>query len=262
VKTHRPAKSEQTEKYTAGSIGGRGRHPADPDGKIFGDMHWPLPQENSHEDINRRNEMTSTLYMVIDLTTLEQSRIVAVAPMKEAQLIGKILQASYKQVVAPPLEGRGFSKLTIEQVQYIFWNMTQTPPPLEYAELLVKVKAAAEALPVDETPIHELERTVRDLYPNEPNGGIPKEPRAPKAPGEPAERPKASSTTGRVWELADVEYAKYLAKNPDGSAVDWKILRSAIVAACEAESINKATAATQYSKWRNDKSAKLAPASA
>ena len=204
--------------------------------------------------------MEQVKYMVLDITSNEQARIVAIAPLKEAQLIGKIMQAQGRAVIAPPLEGRGFSKLEPLMLQYLFWNTTQTPPPTVYADLMKAMQAAAEALPVDETPLHELEKTVRDLYPDEKQSSDGKtEPKQPKAPGTPAERPTGTSTTGRVWELADAEYALHLHKMPDGGAIDWKALRDAIMTSCINGGINKATAATQYSKW---KGAKLASASA
>jgi len=251
MKATKPAKLE------TGNIGGRGNHPADPTGEVFGPTHWPLPQE--HEK-TRSNKMVK--YMVIDLTTIEDAKIVAVAPMKEAQLIGKILQAQNRRVIAPPLEGRGFAKLEMNVLQYIFWNMTKTPPTVEYAELLKAALAAAEEIPLDEVPLHELEKTVRDLYPDEgssKSSSGPKEPKTPKEPGAPADRPKATSTTGRVWELADVAYAAVMAKVADGAAPDWSVIRAEIIKLTDAEQINKATAATQYSKW---KSAKLAKAAA
>lgn len=58
---------------------------------------------------------------------------------------------------------------------------------------------------------------------------------APSAPG----RPKAGSTTGRVWDIADTK---------KGSATG-KDLRKAVIAACEAEGINPSTASVQFGKW-------------
>lgn len=56
-------------------------------------------------------------------------------------------------------------------------------------------------------------------------------------------RPKSGSTTAKVWEIAD-ELRKL---NPDH---DQKALRPLIIAECEANGINPATAATQFSKWK------------
>jgi hypothetical protein len=113
-----------------------------------------------------------------------------------------------------------------------------------------------------------LEAEVKRLYPDEPaeqtttSGttkvkpakvkGEPKEPKAPREPSAPGERPKSTTTTGKVWDIAD----KVLGKTKLPVSVDgWKSLRTAIMAACDKEGINKATAATQYSKWKAAKSA-------
>jgi hypothetical protein len=61
------------------------------------------------------------------------------------------------------------------------------------------------------------------------------------------EAPKQGSKTGRVWEIAEELY-----KNAVG-VVNFKLLRSAIVSACEGEGINSSTASVQYGKWKNTK---------
>lgn len=72
------------------------------------------------------------------------------------------------------------------------------------------------------------------------------EPRAEKAPraaasgGVAPTRPRAGTTTARVWDIADTAL--------QGGA-EGKALRAQIVAACVAEGIDPSTAATQYSKW-------------
>ncbi len=235
-----------------GDIGGRGCHPADPTGVIFGLKHWPLPQP--HE---RGNLMNSQLYMVIDLTELNSVRICYIAHAKEAAALGRIQKAAGRQVIGPPLEGRGFAKLSLEQLQYLFWNMTQTPPSGDFETLCKACLEAAEKLPLDKTPLEDLEREVRRLYPDESAPTKPKtdkSPKEPKAPGMPAERPKATSTTGMVWDIADAQFAA-LCPEITPANVDWKAVRAAIVTACEKEGINSATAATQYSKWRKAKEA-------
>ena len=64
--------------------------------------------------------------------------------------------------------------------------------------------------------------------------------KAPKIEANGVVRPNAGTSTGRVWEIADELSAK------QGSPV----ARKDILAATAAESINPATAATQYGKWR------------
>lgn len=72
---------------------------------------------------------------------------------------------------------------------------------------------------------------------------VPKVPKEPRAPSGPATRPKGG-TTARVWEICDTHE---VARNGG----DIKAMRSSIIAACEAEGINKSTASVQYGKWKS-----------
>ena len=55
-----------------------------------------------------------------------------------------------------------------------------------------------------------------------------------------ATKPKSGTSTGRIWDIADAISAK------DGKPAP----RKAVMEAATAESINPATAATQYGRWR------------
>jgi hypothetical protein len=220
---------------------------------------------------------TGTKYMVIDATVLQETRVIAVAPLREATAIGRIQKAAGREIICPPVEGRGFAKLTLQQLQYLFWNATQTPPLDDFGALTQAALAAVDAIPLDATPLAALEKQVAKLYPDGSTpsesaataGGEPKEKRAPHVPGTPHERPKATTTTGLVWDIADSVLGKLhpaldatikangVVEFP--AAFDWKAVREALMVACETEGINKATAATQYSKWKGAKlSAKTA----
>lgn len=67
-------------------------------------------------------------------------------------------------------------------------------------------------------------------------------PKPPRAPSGPATRPKAGTSTGKVWDIADA-----LAPEHEG---DDKALRKAVVSACEKEGINASTASVQFGKWK------------
>lgn len=189
-------------------------------------------------------------YMIINTTTLEGTRVLKVADSTRAILWGRIYKAEGCEVIAPPLEGRGFSKLTLEQLQYLYWNLTQQPPSSEFAELVRKLVEIVKTISEDETPIATLEAEVARLYPDD--ASAPKAEKKIHVPGEAPERPKATSTTGRVWELADQQFG-ILHPGNDASTADWKTIRIGVMDACKVEGINSATAATQYSKWKASK---------
>mgnify|MGYP003386637571 CR=1 FL=1 len=197
--------------------------------------------------------MTKQLYMIIATgATPDLTKFVAVAGVREAPLSAKLFGHNHPgmQCIAPPISGKGFSPLTLEQLQYLFWNQTQQPPTGDYAEMVKSLRVIAERIPADQTPLEHLERTVERTLPAEGSQSSTGEPKAVKQPGE---APKKGSTTGLVWELAD----EVLGQHPLGT--DWKIIRASVMAICEKEGINPATAATQYAKW---KGSKLKPAAA
>lgn len=75
-----------------------------------------------------------------------------------------------------------------------------------------------------------------------------REPRAPRESSPSTYVPPAGgSKTGRVWEIAEPIYQAAADKT------NWKEIRKAVVAACEAEGINSSTASVQYGKWKKTK---------
>lgn len=178
-------------------------------------------------------------YMLIDVTNVESTAVIAIAALRPVVLLGKVHAAQGRKVIAPPFEGRSFAKLDKLVLQYLYWNVCKETPPDEYGELVRNCLAKLNALPEDATPIEDLEREVARLYPETPVSA-PTE-KAPREPGAPPPRPKATSTTGRVWEIAD--------RMREAGSTD----RKAVIAACEAEGINPSTASTQYGKWKASK---------
>lgn len=179
------------------------------------------------------------LYMLIDVTTVEGTRVLKVAGLRAVSLLGKIYQAQGLQVIAPPMEGRSFAKLDKLPLQYLYWSVCQETPPEDYAELVKRCLAKLKTLPVDDTPLPKLEAEVARLYPD----GTLAPAAQPKDPNAPPSRPREAGATGRVWEIADGLFAQV------GGLPD----RKAVLAACEAAGINGATASTQFSKWKKAK---------
>lgn len=87
--------------------------------------------------------------------------------------------------------------------------------------------------------------SARAVAPPAPGGTTPA-PKPRPAPSGPATRPKAGSSTGRVWDIADEESAKYGAADRTGKEV-----RRVVIARCEAEGINPSTASVQFGKWKS-----------
>jgi hypothetical protein len=77
-------------------------------------------------------------------------------------------------------------------------------------------------------------------------GAAPKPPKAStRAPAQAGERPKAGSTTGKVWDVCDAAYAA-----AKGQVDDWKAFRKAVVQLGEKEGINGGTVGVQFGKWK------------
>ena len=191
-------------------------------------------------------------YMLINTTTVEQTRVLLVANLQRVQAWGKIYKAQGLTLIAPPIEGRGFSKLEKFPLQYLYWNTCGTQPPEDYTELVRNCLARIDAMPEDETDIRELEAKVRELYPDE--GSTSKQEKASRSrePREPGERPKATSTTGMVWVICDEALEAIGFKD---ELTDWKAVRTKANEKATEAGIVGGTFGVQYGKW---KSAKLA----
>ena len=68
-----------------------------------------------------------------------------------------------------------------------------------------------------------------------------------KRPTPLAIRPRAGTVTAKVWEIAD----EMKAGDP-GLGFESKDFRKCVIEECRKDSINLATAATQFAKWRSD----------
>ena len=187
-----------------------------------------------------------TRYMVIDVTTPEATKLLKVCDLRHAALWGYIFKDQGLKVIAPPIEGRGFAKLEKLNLQYFYWNLCGGTPPDDYQELVASCLAKFATIGSDASTTEQLMAEIahRGINLEDPTTPVPKEEKDPHAP---PVRPKALSTTGLVWELADVEFVKAGNQLPD---------RAKVIAACEAEGINPSTAATQYAKWKKEKASK------
>ncbi len=190
------------------------------------------------------------LYMLIDVSSVEATRVLKVGTMRQVQLLGQLYAAEGKTMIAPPIEGRGFSKLEPLQLQYLYWNMCQLPPPDDYGKLVQDCLAVVKTITPADDHVPSLEYLVSQLT-GKPY--VPVEPEEEGAPAEPAPvvRPKGTSTTGIIWTICD-EVVEDQGMPTD--AQGWKDLRAEVVKRCHAEDFNDGTISVQYSKWKKSKS--------
>ncbi len=191
------------------------------------------------------------MFLLIDVTTIESSKILLKADVREVQLWGQIHKAKGLKVDAPPALGTSFSKYDLLQLQYIYWNTFEARPSDDYATLVVEIRERMiHELEIDTTPVRELERLapVAPSPPAQPptgqNVGKGEGDKTtavkPKVKKE-GERPKEGSLTGAVWELCD-ELMATLGRMPERKeAIDYCV---------DPGGLHPATAGTQYSKWK------------
>jgi hypothetical protein len=233
--------------YHTGDLGGRGCHPSDPTGEIYGNNHWPLPLPHELGDnMASKFEMRAVRYLVLDITIPEQTKLLKVAGLRASEQWGLIYKAEGRKIYAPPLEGRSFSKLDKLTLQYLYWNTFQKTPPEEYDQLIQAIAFEMAMLPSDDTELTELEAQVTQLYPDGYSGNSPAKPPKEIRQKTISDRPAGTTTTGLVWVIADQVWEKH------GKVID-KELRTLIIEACTKEEINPSTAATQFAKWKGSK---------
>lgn len=202
------------------------------------------------------------LYMVVRVTTNEDSKILYVADLEQATLLGQLYMLEHpgQKCIAPPLEGRGFSKIEMLQLQYVFWNTFEKTPASEYAQLVQDCIAEAKKLVQPEIstaslmaqvaayggPISASTNTVPKA-PKQPKvkaEKVAKEPSQPKEPRQPGDRPKSGSTTGMVWDILDKNFE---------TIQDLKELRTVSLAEFINEGQSSSTFSVQFGKWKASK---------
>jgi hypothetical protein len=192
------------------------------------------------------------LYMVLDVTRNEDTKLRFIAPIKEATLLGQIyaLEHPDRKVIAPPMEGRSFAKLDLLQLQWLFWNTFNEKPFDDYQTLVRELLARFQKMEPNSVELASLEATKaqiestmeRSIAPGAP--AATRKPRAASSDG----TPKKGSTCDLVWTICEQVLADC------GGNMQDPVLRPNIMVRCiEREGINKSTAAVQFSKWRASK---------
>jgi len=125
--------------------------------------------------------------------------------------------------------------------------------PSSYNKLLNEVVKLGEGIEEDETELSDLKKKLGKALsspfplnkPTQISGGSPTKPKAPPSVGK---RPKAGTSTAKVWDIAD----EMMAGDP-GLGIDSKDFRKCVIEECVKEGLNPSTASTQFGKWKNSK---------
>lgn len=189
----------------------------------------------------------TSYYMVIDTTKVEETKIKFVAENERATLLGRLYKAEHpgRTCIAPPVEGRGFSKLDKLALQYLFWNTFGKTPNEDYQILLKEALEETLKLEVNQSEISILQASLAEFGDLGPSGApVPKKEPKPKAEKTGLEVPKATSTCGVVWDIAEKMFIA------NGNVIPE---RKAFIDACVEEGLHPATASTQFAKWKKTK---------
>jgi hypothetical protein len=185
--------------------------------------------------------------MLLDVSA--SCHLVLVAPLRQVQLHARLYQAQNPaaRLLAPPVEGRSFAKLDTNQLIHLIYGLGSAPEG-DYAALCAQALALVQARPLAPDTLESLEKEVARQHLPEPDLNHEAKPKVekPKAEKKPdtsfsnPERPKAGTTTGMVWDIAD-ELQKTLGRQPTSKEV---------VVACEKEGLKAGTVSVQYGKWK------------
>lgn len=189
------------------------------------------------------------LYAIIDRTKLESIAILKIGNMRRCQLHGALLAAQGRDVIAPPIEGRGFSKLTLEQMQYLYWN-TFGRAPLEFKDMIPELIDHCNTMVPADDSIVALESMVAALVP-----GVITDPNAPPAAPKTAVRPKGTTTTGIIWSICDEVMTELFNGEVPADTQGWKTLRAEASKRSDHEGFHQGTFGVQYGKWKASKMA-------
>lgn len=196
------------------------------------------------------NSTPATKYMLLDVTG-GGCQLVLVAATKEVQMHARLLVADNprRKLIAPPVEGRGFAKLTVVQLGELIKSLGASPFG-EFEELCQQALKLMLAAPVDQCSIASLEHAIEKRGLPEPVIGWANDPTLAPAPVKAKKersteftdpvRPKSGTTTGMIWDLCDALQKKL--KQVPTSKEAWSV--------CEAEGVKQGTFSVQFGKWK------------
>lgn len=216
------------------------------------------------------SETAPSLYVLVDASTgLEGLCFLKRAPLVQMLVWQKIYELEGKKTLQ-------LDHLKTDELQYLYWNSTKTPPADDHATLVKACGELAQQLELDETPEEALRSRLPAIGsgPNQKEnvmgqgaategalekGATKKSKKAkaaegadgaaapaetkeakPKREKDPTGRPSEGTATRKVWDIAD----KLAADNGNVTPTRKSVIEKAV-----AEGVNKATAGVQYGAW-------------
>lgn len=199
-----------------------------------------------------------SFYMVVEKSPPEKATVLLIATGNRAALLGRLLKAQGRDVVAPPLTTTGLESLPIPVLTNLYWNTCREEPPEELSLLLSNLLSSIKKMPEDFTNIQSLQKQVDKLTVDANLRSIPSitqplpidllsdAPSSEIGKTLTHQHPKVSGACGAVWDIAEKLFKDNNNQIPD---------RKLVIEACEQANISSSTASTQFWKW---KTAKLA----
>lgn len=204
-----------------------------------------------------------SFYMIVEKSPPEKATVLLIATGNRAALLGRLLKAQGRDVVAPPLTTTGLESLPIPVLTHLYWNTCREEPPEELPLLLANLLSSIKKMPEDFTNIQSLQKKVDKLtvdanlrsipsIPSDllsdpqsiPSSEIGKTLTQPKP-----QHPKTSGSCSAVWGIAEKMFKDNNNQIPD---------RKLVIEACEQSGISSSTASTQFWKWKKAKLAESA----
>jgi hypothetical protein len=193
--------------------------------------------------------MKNARYMLLDITG-GGCALLSVAPAPVVQMQARLVGSERPTalLLAPPIEGRGFAKLTVLQLGALITSLGGKPAA-SYHDLCAQAFELVLKQPEDTTSVASLEREIARRGLPDPVIGWKTAPREEAPPSAKKERstefsepsrPKAGTTTGYIWELCD-KLLKKLERLPTSKEA-WAV--------CSAENVKQGTFSVQFGKWK------------
>lgn len=201
------------------------------------------------------------LYIAIDTSNM---RFIAQADQRVLSGLVYIQYPHVNTYLAPADETRTYSKFSHAELKLLYVNTTGFQHEgTDYNALLQSCRALGLQAPSCEIPLHVLEAQIHsiDHRDEEPRTAMkdfpvakvkPAVAKAERSPSDPSPRPKAGTSTGLVWDIAD-KVLDEMGGDISAQVLDQKALRKVIIERATAQGINPATVQVQFSKWKASK---------